>query len=122
RRCAQVASPHCRRRHRHGATELLSIARAFIADEIEKLVADDRAADGAAELVVSPLSFRSTGRIEVISRPQLFVGVVFERRAADIIRTALHLHVDRRSAGQPLLGVEAVVTTLTVSSDSSAGT
>src|SRR5205807_10580201 len=86
----------------------LSIARSLVADEVEEPVANDRTTPGAAVLVVSPFSLLCAGGREVVLSPQLFVRVVLERRAMEIVGAALDLNIDRGSAGEPLLAVETV--------------
>ena len=108
RRHAEIAAPHRFGRHRQRPVQVLAVARALVAREIEEAVAHDRAAERSAELVVFPIAFRRAGRREVAARAEPLVGVVLERRTVQRVGPALDLRVDRRAAGQTLLRVEAV--------------
>ena len=108
RRHAEIATPHRFGRHRQRPVQVLAVARPLVAREIEEAVAHHRAAERSAELVVFPIALRRAGRREVAARAQPLVGVVLERRAVQRVGPALDLRVDRRAAGQTLLGVEAV--------------
>ena len=108
RRDAEIAAPHRVGRHRERPVQILAVARTFVAREIEEAVADDRAAERAAELVVFPVALWRARRREVAACSQVLVGVVLERRAVHRVGAALDLRVDRRAAGQALLRVEAV--------------
>src|ERR671930_2348929 len=98
-RRVQLPPPQGLGRNRLGPAQHLPVARAFVADEVEDLVADDGAAHGAAVLVIAPRALFRARRSEVLLRPQLFVRVELERRSAEVVRSALDLRVDGGSAG-----------------------
>ena len=82
RRRGEVAIPHRGRRHRPEAVGHLAIEGALVAAEEERLVADDRAAERAAELVLAGLGLLFGGRQEVGPRLERLVVEVLEARAA----------------------------------------
>jgi hypothetical protein len=53
-------------------------------------------------------AFRIAGRQEEVLGLHPVVGRVLKHRTGQIVRAALDLHVDRRAASHPLIGIEAV--------------
>ena len=78
RRTGVVTLPHCLRRHLHEPRRIRVFGGAFVADEEERLVLLDRAADGGAELVVDELGLVLVAVTEVRIGHQMLIGVVPE--------------------------------------------
>ena len=86
-----------------------ALARALDAGEIEQLVADDGTAGRAADRRARcrcPSGRRPAGSNSSPSSCSLCA--CSNSDPASCVRAALHLHVHRRAAGHPLIGVEAV--------------
>ena len=107
----QVSLQHRRQRHRNRSAHRPVISNRLVADEVEGLVLPDRPSDGPAELVVALVWFGSCIQRRVVEphRPrfQMLVREIFESRSVHRVRSAASLDVDRRTAGEPLLRVEA---------------
>ena len=106
RRRREVPVPHRGGRHRAEAVGDLPIERALIASEEERLVAEDRAAERAAELVLARLGLLLGGRQEIGARLERLVVEVLERGAAKDVGAALDQDVGRHASRQALIGVE----------------
>ena len=105
-RRGKITVAHGCRRHRAESLRLLPVVGPFVAGEEEQLVPDERTAHRPAELVLTRLGFGLGGRQEVRPRLQVLVEVIAERRAAQLIGSALDHHVRRHAAGESLIGVE----------------
>ena len=81
--------------------------RGLDAQEVEQLVVLDRATERPAEHALVVFRFRLAGGQEEVPRTQLLGQEVLERDAVQRVGAALDLHVHRRAARHPLLGVEA---------------
>ena len=106
RRRRKVPTSHRRCRHRPEAVGHLTIEGALVASEEERLVLDDRAAEGAAELVLAGLRFLLGRRQEVRPRLERLVVEVFEQGAAQRVGAALDQDVRGHPPRQPLISVE----------------
>ena len=106
RRTRKVPGPHLGGGHLDEAVGVRALGRAFVAHEVEGLVALDRPPDRSASLVVDELRFRVAAVAEVRIGLQALAVVVPERRAANIVGAALDLQVDGGSAREALFGVE----------------
>ena len=84
-----------------------ALHRRLDAQEVEQLVFLDRAAGCPTEHVLVVLHLVLIGRQEKVAIAQGGRRQVFERQRLKPVRAALDLHVDRRAAGHPLVGVEA---------------
>ena len=99
---AEVAGAVLGRRHRvPGADAGHALRGLVVAEEVEQLVTHDRAAQGAAEVVVVA---DRLDRREEVARAQALVVMKPERRAVQLVRSRFGDDRSRRAAGQPLLG------------------
>src|SRR5262249_51447307 len=104
----KIAPPARQGRHGGKPGSELSLAGALVAGEEEKLIAFDRSAVRAAELVIYELRVAFPLWQKKILGLERVVAVVFERRAVEVVGPTLDLHVDGGTAGQSLFRVEAV--------------
>src|SRR4029077_17358924 len=94
-------------RHSHNLRRELAVELAVITAEIEELVLDDRAAEGAAGGVVDVLWLALSGREKERVGLQGTDLVVAESRPVELVGSAFQLHIDRCAAGKALVRVQA---------------
>ena len=92
-------------RHRFGEAQAGLLPQAFVADEEERLVALERAADRAAELVSRAAAWLLDVVVDVLAgRVQRVVALVLEERAAEAVAAALADHGDVAAGAEAALG------------------
>ena len=101
----EIAAPHLggRDRGNHGAA--LVLAQALVVAEEERLVAQQRSAERAAELMRVE---RRLGRREEVARVERLVAVVLEQRAAELVGARADAQVDDGAAEHAELGGRVV--------------
>src|SRR6185437_8006730 len=113
----EVASCHglCRNGEETAVTEVLNgaaagrDARALVVAENEKLVFDDRTADGAAELILLKDVARRPGLVVFPTvRVQLIVLKNFENHAVNLVGTRFQVNIDDAAGGAAVFGVVAI--------------
>ena len=109
-------------RHRVCLAHGLLVARALVAAEEEELVALDGAAERAAVLVVAPVALGRARRGEVVLRPQRLVVWNSNAEPRNVLVPLLTCTLIAAPPARPCSASKLLVTTLTVSIDSRAGT
>ena len=101
----EIAAPHLGGRDRGNHGPALVLAQALVVAEEERLVAQQRSAERAAELMGVE---RRLGRREEVPRVERLVAVVLEQRSAELVGAGADAQVDDRAAEHAELGGRVV--------------